>query len=78
MLKKVECSNKLETNKFLNKEVKNNDLKKAITRTWNSGEGRSCTMILPKKISRRYGLDKPSHVLIEEKINGIFIKKIEV
>ena len=74
---RINCYSKTETNKILDKE-KSNSLQKAITKTWTSGLGGSCTMIIPKKISMRYGLDKPSHILIEGKIDGIMIKKIEV
>lgn len=77
MIIKLNCKNNRETNQILDKEVKR-DLQKAVSKTWNSGLGESCTMILPKKISKRYGLDKPSHIVIEEKIEGILIKKIEV
>jgi hypothetical protein len=67
------------TNQILKREeIKINDFQKSITKTWNSGLGGSCTMIVPKKISKRYGLDTPSHILIEEKTDGIMIKKIEV
>ena len=33
---------------------------------------------LPIEISRKYGMDKPSNVVIEEKENGIMIRKPEV
>lgn len=74
---KLNCYTKTETNQILDKE-KNNGLQKAITKTWTSGLGGSCTMIVPKKISMRYGLDRPSHILLEGKKDGILIKKIEV
>lgn len=70
---------KQETNTILdNEKIKNIEFQKAITKTWTSGLGGSCTMIVPKKISKKYGLDKPSHILIEAKTDGIMIKKIEV
>ena len=40
--------------------------------------GISSTLIIPIKIARRYGLDKPAHVVLEEKKEGILIKKLEI
>jgi hypothetical protein len=50
--------------------------KKDIAHTWLAGH-KSCTLIIPKDFAKIYGLDKPSHVVIEGKENGILIKKIE-
>jgi hypothetical protein len=74
----LNSNTKIETNRILDKKVKDNDLSKAITKTWNSGLGGSCTMIIPRKISKRHGLDKPSYIVIEERNEGIMIKKIDV
>jgi hypothetical protein len=38
----------------------------------------SCTVIIPRKIARKYGIDKPTPVLVEGTDNGILIRKIEV
>jgi hypothetical protein len=38
----------------------------------------SSTLIIPISIARRYGLDKPSHVILEEKEEGILIKKLNI
>ncbi|MDR4490056.1 MAG: AbrB/MazE/SpoVT family DNA-binding domain-containing protein [Candidatus Nitrosocosmicus sp.] len=38
----------------------------------------SSTLIIPKEIARKYGLDEPSNVILEESENGILIKKLEV
>jgi hypothetical protein len=40
--------------------------------------GISSTLIIPIGIARHYGLDKPSHVVLEEKEEGILIKKLEI
>jgi hypothetical protein len=37
----------------------------------------SSTLIIPIATARRFGLDKPSHVILEEKDDGIMIKKLE-
>jgi hypothetical protein len=38
----------------------------------------SSTLIIPIGIARRYGLDRPSHVVLEETEGGILIKKLEI
>jgi hypothetical protein len=49
---------------------------KTITRTWLAGQN-SCTLVIPKDFAREYGLDKPSHVIIEGRPEGILVKKLE-
>lgn len=39
---------------------------KQIVRSWLAGHC-SCTLVIPKDFAREYGLDKPSHVLLEKK-----------
>ncbi len=50
---------------------------KEIIRTWLTGKS-SCTLVIPKDFAKEYGLDQPSHVLIEKKPDGLFIKKINI
>lgn len=50
---------------------------KKITHTFLSGK-LSSTLIIPIETARKYGLDKPSNVIVEEMDDGILIKKIEV
>ncbi len=54
---------------------------KKITHTFLSGKV-SATVILPIEIARKYGLDKPSNVVVEEiEANGkqgILIRRIDV
>jgi hypothetical protein len=40
--------------------------------------GLSATVIIPIDIARKYAIDRPSHVTIEDTQNGILIKKLEV
>ncbi len=49
--------------------------KKKITYTFLSGN-LSSTLIIPIEIARRHGFDKPVPVVVEEKENGIFIRKL--
>jgi len=48
-----------------------------ITRTFLSGK-LSSTLIIPIQIARKYGLDKPSNVIVEEHSNGILIRKLVI
>jgi hypothetical protein len=50
---------------------------KEIIKTWLTGH-HSCTLVVPREFARQYGLDEPSHVIIEGKPEGILIKKIEL
>ena len=38
----------------------------------------SSTLIIPKEIAKKYGLDEPANVILEENENGILIRKLEV
>jgi len=57
--------------------IKKIQKQKEITKTWISGPS-SCTLIIPKSIAREYGLESPSHVIIEAQDNGILIRKLEI
>ena len=70
---------------FINKYfVKNNmsnyqnkSEKKEVVKTWLAGQY-SCTLIIPKEFAKEYGLDKPSHVIIEGTSEGILIRKLVI
>jgi hypothetical protein len=53
------------------------NIDKQITRTWLAGHC-SCTLVIPKDFAKDFGLDKPSHVILEKKSDGILIRKLEV
>ena len=38
----------------------------------------SATLIIPIDTARKYGLDQPSNVIVEETDDGLLIKKLEV
>ncbi|HEY7082235.1 MAG TPA: hypothetical protein VH500_21295 [Nitrososphaeraceae archaeon] len=38
----------------------------------------SATLIIPIEIARRHGLDRPSHVVVEDTKDGILIRKLQV
>jgi hypothetical protein len=50
---------------------------KEITKIFRSGK-LSSTVIIPIRISRRQGLEKPAHVIVEEKDGGVMIRKLEI
>jgi hypothetical protein len=55
---------------------KDRNTNKQIIRTWLTGYS-SCTLIIPLEFARGYGLDQPCHVIVEQKPEGILIKKID-
>lgn len=40
--------------------------------------GLSSTLIIPIELARKYSIDRPSHVTIEDTEQGLLIKKLEV
>jgi hypothetical protein len=50
---------------------------KEITKTFISGK-LSATLVIPIEIARRYRLEKPAHVIIEERPDGILIRRITI
>jgi hypothetical protein len=58
-------------------ENKNNNKNKGVAKTWLAGQS-SCTLIIPKDFAKQYGLDEPSHVVVEGKANGILIRKLSL
>jgi hypothetical protein len=53
-----------------------NEFKKVI-HTFLSGR-LSATLIIPIDTARKYGLDKPANVIVEERDEGILIKKLQI
>jgi hypothetical protein len=51
--------------------------KKEIIKTWLAGK-HSCTLIIPKEFAKVYGLDEPTHVVVEGTTEGILIKKLNL
>jgi hypothetical protein len=49
---------------------------KEIRKTFLSGK-LSATLIIPIETARKYGLQDPSHVIVEERPDGILIRKVE-
>lgn len=51
--------------------------RKEVTKTWLAGQ-HSCTLVIPKEFAKVYGLDQPSHVVIEGRPDGILIKRLQL
>lgn len=47
-----------------------------IRKTFLSGK-LSATLIIPIEVARKYGLERPSHVVVEEIDEGILIRKLK-
>ena len=52
-----------------------NNVEKDVVKIWITGKT-SATLIIPKDFAKEYGLDEPSHVILEKKSDGILIKKL--
>lgn len=69
--------NKNFFNNSMNKDSQNKSEKKEIVKTWLAGQY-SCTLIIPKEFAKEYGLDKPTHVVVEGTKEGILIRKLSI
>jgi hypothetical protein len=56
--------------------MKENTDNKEVTKTWFTGS--SCTLVIPKRFAKEYGLDRPVHVIIEKRTDGLLIRKLDV
>ena len=61
----------------MSKVSSENTNKKEIIKTWLAGQ-HSCTLIIPKDFAKLYGLDEPSHVIVEGTKDGILIRKLDI
>ena len=59
----------------LNSSTNNLENQKKIASTFVSN-GISSTIIIPIELARKYAIDKPSHVTIEDTQGGILSKKL--
>ncbi|MDQ6668762.1 MAG: hypothetical protein M3Y53_11145 [Thermoproteota archaeon] len=50
---------------------------KDVVRTFLTGK-LSATLVIPIEIARRNGLEKPTHVIVEERPEGILIRKLVI
>ena len=64
-------------NRYMSIEKEIKIKKKEIIKTWLAGQY-SCTLIIPKEFAKEYGLDKPSHVIMEGTSEGILIRKLVI
>ena len=50
---------------------------KEVTKTWIQGQN-SCVLVIPRSVAKEYGLDTPSHVVVQGTPDGILIKRLEI
>jgi hypothetical protein len=50
---------------------------KAITKTFLSGR-LSATLVIPIEMARRNGLEKPANVIVEERPDGILVRRLNL
>jgi antitoxin component of MazEF toxin-antitoxin module len=50
---------------------------KEVTKTWIQGQN-SCVLVIPRSVAKEYGLDSPSHVVVEGTREGILIRKLKI
>jgi hypothetical protein len=65
---------------IVNNQLENKDktiTKREIIKTWLAGHC-SCTLVIPKDFAKQYGLDEPSHVVVEGTSEGILIRKLHI
>ena len=61
----------------MSKVSSENTNRREIVKTWLAGQ-HSCTLIIPKDFAKLYGLDEPSHVIVEGTKDGILIRKLDI
>jgi hypothetical protein len=50
---------------------------KEVTKTFLTGKV-SATLIIPIEMARKHGLEKPSHVVVEEMGEGLLIRRLKI
>jgi hypothetical protein len=58
-------------------ETSNSIERKEITKIFLSNKI-SATLIIPIEIARRHGLEKPAHVVVEERPDGILVRRLDI
>lgn len=59
------------------KDTFNEKKNREVTKTWIQGQN-SCVLVIPRSVAKEYGLDSPSHVVVEGRSEGILIRKLEI
>jgi hypothetical protein len=49
-----------------------------VIKTWKGNQNNTILFTIPTVISKQYGLDQPSYVVVEPMEKGIFLRKLEV
>lgn len=51
---------------------------KQIAKSWKGNKNKSVIVSLPLSLSKKYNLDKPTYVILEQHHDGILIKKLSL
>ena len=49
-----------------------------IIKTWKGNGNGSILATIPTKIAKQYNLEEPSHLVLEQHTDGIFLKKLDL
>ena len=49
-----------------------------IIKTWKGNGSGSILATIPNKIAKQYNLEEPSHLVLEQHQDGIFLKKLSI
>ncbi len=52
--------------------------KPIIIKTWKGNGNGSILATIPNKIAKQYNLEEPSHLVLEQHEDGIFLKKLDL
>jgi len=52
--------------------------KPIIIKTWKGNGNGSILATIPNKIAKHYDLEEPSHLVLEQREDGIFLKKLDL
>jgi hypothetical protein len=52
--------------------------KPIIIKTWKGNGNGSILATIPNKIAKQYDLQEPSHLILEQHQDGIFLKKLDL
>lgn len=51
---------------------------KIIIKTWKGNQNGTILLALPNTITEEYNLEKPTHLILEKKSDGFFLKKLNL
>lgn len=58
--------------------IAQNERAKTIAKTWIGNKNQSILLTIPLELTKIHNLDKPAHVILESRQEGILIKKLNL